>query len=103
MNTAKQRNETPCPENGLVRGKVAAVLDDKLIVALEYDGKKKARRAAGCLLCPEPGDTVLVWPGPDAAYVLSVLEKAGTDSRLAFSGDKRDRTVYLSASGVIVA
>jgi len=46
-----------------------------------------ARRAAACLLDPEPGDVVLIFSGDREAWVLTVLEKATDASRLSFPGD----------------
>ncbi|MCB2188048.1 MAG: DUF3540 domain-containing protein [Deltaproteobacteria bacterium] len=47
-----------------------------------------ARRAAGCLLAPEAGDLVLVSRGARGAWILSVLERAGTGpARLEMAGD----------------
>ena len=58
---------------GLATGVVTALDDSRYVV----DGRRACRRAAACLLEPQPGDTVLCYTGDDGcAYVLSVLERA---------------------------
>jgi uncharacterized protein DUF3540 len=54
-------------------------------------GVLTARRAASCLLQPEPGDSVLVsGECADEAYIIAVLERApGNPARLTFDGDTR--------------
>ena len=81
-------DQSGMPESGLAAARVVAVVDDCFILAVDGGAKFTARRAAGCLLCPEAGDRVLFWPDTaGSAYILSVLEKAGPQSRLAFAGD----------------
>ncbi|MCB2185381.1 MAG: DUF3540 domain-containing protein [Deltaproteobacteria bacterium] len=69
----------------------------------EPGGLTPARLAAGCLLAPRTGDTVLVaWTGPEA-YVLSVLERgAPGPDRLETTGDlelaSRQGEVRISAA-----
>jgi len=47
-----------------------------------------ARKADGCLLAPEVGDVVLVAEGgKEGPFVLSVLMKDGTESRLVLKGE----------------
>ncbi|MFH1984877.1 MAG: DUF3540 domain-containing protein [Pseudomonadota bacterium] len=47
----------------------------------------QAVKADGCLLAPEPGDVVLLTEGGrEAAYILSVLVKKSTGSRLILKG-----------------
>lgn len=59
-------------------------------VLLEDGGELQARKAAGCLLTPQAGDTVLVMRAADQRhYVLNVLEKAQPDSSLDFPGSVR--------------
>jgi len=74
-------------------------------------GTVRARRAASCLLEPEPGDEVLVsGPAPDCLYVIAVLERRTQapasivfvgDTRLAVSGGslsvEADSAVHLEA------
>lgn len=52
-------------------------------------GTLRARRAASCLLAPEPGDLILAsLDMSGAAWILAVLERAGeTPSRLSVDGD----------------
>jgi hypothetical protein len=52
-------------------------------------GTLRARRAASCLLSPEPGDMILAsLDMSGAAWILAVLERAGeTPSRLSVAGD----------------
>lgn len=54
-------------------------------------GLVRARRAAGCLLMPRQGDTVLLFlpdgGGDDPAYVLSVLERPEDSGELALPAD----------------
>ncbi len=50
-------------------------------LALENGSLLRARRAAGCLLLPEPGDLVLAFvAGNGSGYILNVLEKSTPDS-----------------------
>lgn len=58
-------------------------------ILIRAEGRvSRARQAAGCLLAPEAGDRVLVaWIG-DERFVLSVLEREGTEpSRVEVPGD----------------
>jgi hypothetical protein len=90
--------------NELVAGRVLLREGGKLGVTLEGRRARAcnasppqdvmARRAASCLLCPEPGDRVLVALLPDP-YVLAVLERDG--SRVAELGLPGD--VSLMAGG----
>lgn len=53
-------------------------------------GVRRARRAAGCLLVPAAGDTVLVASSQRGAWVLTVLERdEGAEGRLRVEGDVR--------------
>lgn len=74
----------------LLTGRVV-LAGDGLAVDLAPDGRRAVRRAAGCLLRPEVGDTVLVFigHGRGPAFVLSVLEKAGPDSLIEAAGHTR--------------
>ena len=80
--------QTPC---GLLRGKVLASEGTAYIqVALDDGPTTAARRAAGCLLRPEPGDTVLVHvPEVGDVFVLSVLERANPMAVLDVPGELR--------------
>jgi len=51
-------------------------------------GRRRAQRAAGCLLVPAAGDTVLVASSQRGCWVLTVLERdASTAARLELDGD----------------
>src|SRR5262245_2982637 len=54
-------------------------------------GTLRSRRAASCLLEPEPGDEVLVsGPAPESAYIIAVLERRATSpANIAFVGETR--------------
>lgn len=72
--------------NGRVQSVLRGKQADCITVAGAF-GLVNARRAAGCLLMPEPGDTVLLYlPATDkatSAYVLSVLERESQEGELA--------------------
>lgn len=60
---------------------------DSWRVLLQDGAELQARKAAGCLLTPQIGDTVLVLRAAEQGhYVLNVLEKAQPDSSLDFPG-----------------
>lgn len=60
------------------------------IVHLEDGSRVRARRAAGCLLAPEKGDSVLLLHSSARThYVLNVLEKAAENCHLDFPADVR--------------
>jgi hypothetical protein len=95
---------TPSRRNEIVTGRVLLSEQDKLAVALEPAAgtapatssrrDTTARRAASCLLCPKPGDRVLVGLVPEA-YVLAVLDRdESRAAELGFPGD-----VSLAAGG----
>lgn len=78
-------------ENRPVFQDTGTVLEQKensfLVAARDY--RVWAQKAAGCLLLPEPGDTILFVSSTDGTcYILSVLakEQAG-QQRIQFSGD----------------
>lgn len=63
-----------------------------LITVLPPGGRVTARRAASCLLAPEPGDRALLsLDGEGQAFVLAVLERAapGSEQRLVLDGPAR--------------
>lgn len=77
---------------GLHVGRVQSVLSGKsvdVIVVAGPFGMVRARRAAGCLLMPRAGDSVLCFlpgatsDGDNAAYVLNVLERPDDTGELA--------------------
>ncbi|XHS77598.1 DUF3540 domain-containing protein [Burkholderiaceae bacterium UC74_6] len=49
------------------------------------DGRQ-ARQAASCLLCPEPGDAVLLLQSARGLFVMAVLERSPAQARLAVPG-----------------
>lgn len=66
--------------DGLHHGIVVHPADANGDCAVEIEGPTlAARRAAGCLLAPEPDDLVLLSASGGAIYVLSVLERAAAD------------------------
>jgi hypothetical protein len=88
---------TPPRRNELVTGRVLLCEHDRLAVRLDADAASTpgapihrdiaARRAASCLLCPKPGDRVLLGLVPEA-YVLAVLDRdESSPSELGFFGD----------------
>lgn len=81
--------ETPACGEGIQQAWVAASGKDGTWILRFEDGRLcTAKRAAACLLEPEPGDNVLVFaPASGMNYVLSILEKAGSDNTLSLEGD----------------
>lgn len=82
----------------LATGTVKALLtEQEAMVTLSGGEQIHAVQAAGCLLAPAIGDTVLVFTGPDQAFVLSVLAR---DSEVtAELGVAGARDVSLKAPG----
>ena len=77
-------------DSGLKVGRVQSVLTGnsvELIVVAGPFGLVRAKRAAGCLLRPRAGDSVLLFlpasGGGEAAYVLNVLERPEDTGELA--------------------
>ncbi len=72
----------------LFRARITAA-DGEAFLARGPGGRTlPAKRAAGCLLLPEPGDLVLCHGGGDGlTYVVSVLERAGTRAVLDVGAD----------------
>jgi hypothetical protein len=59
-----------------------------MLVVLRDGARVTARRAASCLVQPEPGDLVLLGGSAARGYVLAVLERPGDRPlRLAVAGD----------------
>ena len=75
--TAPAAERTPLLETG----RIQAVLGDDCIIA-SPSGLIRARRAAGCLLEPQPGDKVLALIAREDSYVLHVLERKDTPARV---------------------
>lgn len=74
-------------------GELVGAVGDGFAVSTE-SGPFVARRAASCLLEPEPGDQVLVSGRNDSVYIIAVLERAGNaPARLVVNGDA-SLTVY---------
>lgn len=82
-----RRDETFSPD-GLLAGTVARAEGGTFAVRTSA-GEIEARRAASCLLEPEPGDRVLVATPDGEAWVLSVLERAdpAAPSRVVVASD----------------
>ena len=91
--TASAYQAHPLPT--LPAGRVRLGEGDRCTVTLEDDGTDVvARRAASCLLAPEPGDRVLLTLQPEP-FVLAVLERdADRVARLEIEGN-----AALKASG----
>jgi Protein of unknown function (DUF3540) len=86
MNTAKKLGNT---ETRLETGTVERILSGTIEVR-HGTGTRQARRAKGCLVAPEIGDTVLCASTPTGAFVLAVLQGTeGAPTRLATEGDLR--------------
>lgn len=84
------REWTPASPAGLSRGRVTALTEEGFLVLPARGDAVSARRAAGCLLRPEPGDLVLFDAARGApAYVLCVLERLGPDGVLDGPGNLR--------------
>lgn len=102
MTAAKRLHAT---ETNLFAGRVSLVETARICVSLEETGREVlARRAASCLLAPQPGDRVLVALFPDA-FVVSVLERRDAGrAEMTFEGDvairASGRLDLTSASGV---
>lgn len=80
----------------LVRGRVSLREGATLAVSLESGSGEElvARRAASCLLAPQPGDRVLVALGAEP-FVVAVLEQEdGRPAEVIFAGD-----AHLRATG----
>lgn len=75
---------------GTVISQKADSADPRWIVELEEQDRLETRLAAGCILMPEVGDTVLLLRvAAGTHYILNVLEKTATSCRLDFPGDVR--------------
>lgn len=112
----RMHTETEYPANRgeIERGRVTAVLGESLAVT-HADGATVARRAASCLLAPQPGDVVLVARVEGRAYVLAVLEREGAERAIDVDGDlvvrsragsvrvRGEQEVSLRAGGRLVA
>lgn len=71
-------------------GVVSAVVDRELIVL--HEGRSSlARRAASCLVAPQPGDAVLLARVGPRIYALAVLEQASGDREIHVEGELRLR------------
>ena len=72
----------------LFGGRVTGSHDEIFQVTTDAGVIFTARKADGCLLRPEPGDVALLWDGgSEGCYILNVLVKSGTESRVDFTGD----------------
>lgn len=91
MNPARRiRADAALSPDGLLAGTV--VRAERGAFAVRCRGGEievEARRAASCLLEPEPGDRVLVATPDGEAWVLAVLDRAdpGSVSRVVIAGD----------------
>ncbi len=85
---------TPVEASGPVQhlGQLVSVDADGLLEVHTEDGATwHCRRAASCLLQPQPGDTVLLsGPDPRRVYLIAVIEQADASvSRIEAPGDLR--------------
>ena len=77
----------PAPPPALPAGRVRLGEGDRCTVTLDDGSDLVARRAASCLLAPEPGDRVLLTLQPEP-FVLAVLERDhDRAARLEVRGD----------------
>ena len=71
--------EGQAPAPGLQTGTVKALLtEEEAMVTLDTGEQIHAVQATSCLLAPVIGDTVLVFSGPEQAFMLSVLTREAT-------------------------
>lgn len=67
---------------------VVAELGEGAFLVEQASNRLICRRAASCLLLPEPGDMVLLAPAGEDIYLLAVLERAAvTPGQWRFEGD----------------
>lgn len=84
VNTARRIGDSAAFQE---TGTVTAV-EDGVFVVETGSATRRARRAVGCLVCPEEGDLVLVAAAREGAWVLTVLERdAGAATRVVVEGD----------------
>lgn len=84
----QQSQETPQQQGELVTAKVTDRQEEAFTVIFESGGSCAVRRAAGCVLLPDPGDTVLVYHAPQGqSWMLQVLEKAASTWKLQCPAD----------------
>ncbi len=92
-------------QEGLMQARVKMLEDGDCWVMAGHE-LVRARRAAACLLAPEPGDLVLVHAGDQGAFVLSVLLRA-TDGPVVLDAPQgmrlRAPTIDLDAAGRLSA
>ncbi|MHA7777514.1 DUF3540 domain-containing protein [Roseibium sp. M-1] len=69
----------PPADAGLATGTVMALVTEQEAMVTLHDGEEiHALQATSCLLAPVIGDTVLVYQGPEQAFMLSVLTRQAT-------------------------
>ena len=85
-------------------------VEGETFVVRNSDGQFRAKRAASCLVEPEPDDEVLfAGPGSGNLYILAVLERPeGTVTRLCVPGDltiqlRKGKLIVAAAEGVDMA
>lgn len=90
MNVVALRPTPIAPEPVHLLGRVTAIAADGQIVIEDESGAAwSCRRAASCLLQPQPGDTVMI-SGPDRlrVWLIAVVEQADSSvSRIGAPGD----------------
>ncbi|MCA9649185.1 MAG: DUF3540 domain-containing protein [Myxococcales bacterium] len=94
MHAHDLQNVTPLPARApAIAGAIATVVGSEPDGRWRLEGGGRARVAASCLLCPEPGDRVWVVGEPGEGWVLAVLERAQPGpATLSVPGDLRLRT-----------
>lgn len=86
IDTGKRVRKEKSLETGVIQ--TAPIDVDGFSVLLEHGGVITAVRAAGCLLAPAPGDTVLVLEQPSGEhFVLNVLIKKEQEWTVSTPGD----------------
>lgn len=88
QDASESRETQDAPQGHLLPGKITASHGEAFNVLLDNGLARRAKRAAGCMLLPEPGDTVLLFHFPQGQdWVLQVLEKASGTWQVQCPGD----------------
>lgn len=89
--TFQMENTFVPPGTPVIHGYVGLkAIDGKYVIRLYSGGSVHAARSAGCVISPDPGDTVLVYVVDDKkGFILQVLEKCNGRPSMDFKGDVR--------------